>query len=152
MRAATGLFPKIKDCNRIDFNAPANTSLEQCLRFRLTSTWVYLPFACSEKVPKSLGGFIVIRYDYDWKRIIRETLCVCDDTTLRLLQTWLYDKRETPARYHELFDSLEEVPSSLKVLKYQTNRKWLAESAGLPIQLRLWTRMWLLVVKDNQRG
>lgn len=66
-------------------------------------------------------------------------------TTLRLLQTWLYDKRETPARYHELFDSL-------KVLKYQTNRKWLAESAGLPIQLRLWTRMWLLVVKDNQRG
>lgn len=80
VRAATGLFPKIKDCNRIDFNAPANTSLEQCLRFRLTSTWVYLPFACSEKVPKSLGGFIVIRYDYDWKRIIRETLCGCDDS------------------------------------------------------------------------
>lgn len=66
VRAATGLFPKIKDCNRIDFNAPANTSLEQCLRFRLTSTWVYLPFACSEKVPKSLGGFIAIRYDYDF--------------------------------------------------------------------------------------
>lgn len=64
LAAATGLFPKIKDCNRIDFNAPANTGLEQCLRFHLTSTCLYLPFACSEKVPKSLGG-AAIRYDYD---------------------------------------------------------------------------------------